>query len=120
MADLVEDVSTASGRGDSGSFPVKFGGDSPPATKSVAADVSMIDDDLENELLAKLDMLADPAVKSESVADKGKSVMEEEPKADAPTQEQISVAILTLQELIDSDPSHFCQVSKQQAALKWL
>ncbi|GLT29961.1 hypothetical protein SLA2020_047890 [Shorea laevis] len=33
MADLVEEVSTASGRGDFGSFPTKSGNDSPPATK---------------------------------------------------------------------------------------
>ncbi|GKV07512.1 hypothetical protein SLEP1_g19276 [Rubroshorea leprosula] len=88
--------------------------------ESVAADVSMIDDDLENELLAQLDMLMDPPVKSGSVVDsKGKAIAEKaNPDIDLPTQEQISFTIMTLQELIDGDPSHFCKVLDQPAAFE--
>ncbi|GKV29591.1 hypothetical protein SLEP1_g38502 [Rubroshorea leprosula] len=80
----------------------------------------MIDDDLENELLAQLDMLMDPPAKSGSVADsKGKAVAEEANlDIDLPTQEHISFAIMTLQELLDGDPSHFCKVPNQPTAFE--
>ncbi|GKV07511.1 hypothetical protein SLEP1_g19276 [Rubroshorea leprosula] len=118
--DPVEDISTGSGESNSGSSHTKSGDGSSPATKSVAADVSMIDDDLENELLAQLDMLMDPPVKSGSVVDsKGKAIAEKaNPDIDLPTQEQISFTIMTLQELIDGDPSHFCKVLDQPAAFE--
>ncbi|GKV20229.1 hypothetical protein SLEP1_g30387 [Rubroshorea leprosula] len=88
--------------------------------ESVVADVSMIDDNLENELLAQLDMLMDPLAKSGSAADsKGKAVAEEaNPDIDLLTQEQISFAIMTLQELLDGDPSLFCKVPDQPAAFE--
>ncbi|GKV34834.1 hypothetical protein SLEP1_g43176 [Rubroshorea leprosula] len=62
----------------------------------------MIDDDLENELLAQLDMLMDPPAKSGSATDsKGKAVAEEvDFDINLPTQEQISFAIMTMQELL--------------------
>ncbi|GKU96902.1 hypothetical protein SLEP1_g10082 [Rubroshorea leprosula] len=86
----------------------------------VAADVPMIDDDLENELLAQLDMLMDTLVKSGSVTDsKGKAVAEEvDFDINLPTQEQISFAIMTMQELLHGDPFHFCKVPDQPAAFE--
>ncbi|GKV20234.1 hypothetical protein SLEP1_g30391 [Rubroshorea leprosula] len=88
--------------------------------ESVAVDVPMIDDDLENELLAQLDMLMDTPAKSGSATDsKGKAVVEEvESDTNLPTQEQISFAIMTLQELLDGGPSHFCKVPDQPAAFE--
>ncbi|GKV02847.1 hypothetical protein SLEP1_g15233 [Rubroshorea leprosula] len=88
--------------------------------ESVAVDVPMIDDDLENELLAQLDMLMDAPAKSGSATDsKGKAVAEEvEFDTNLPTQEQISFAIMTLQELLGGDPSHFCKVPDQPAAFE--
>ncbi|GKV45248.1 hypothetical protein SLEP1_g52357 [Rubroshorea leprosula] len=88
--------------------------------ESVAADVLMIDDDLEDELLAQLDMLMDPPVKSGSATDnKGKAVAEEANfDINLPTQEQISFAIMIMQELLDGDPSHFCKVPDQPAAFE--
>ncbi|GKU96959.1 hypothetical protein SLEP1_g10140 [Rubroshorea leprosula] len=109
-------------RGDesnSGSTHTKSGDGSSPATKSDAADVPMIDDDLENELLAQLDMLMDTPAKSGSATDKGKAVAEEvDFDINLPTQEQISFAIMTLQELLDGGPSHFCKVPDQPAAFE--
>ncbi|GKU93666.1 hypothetical protein SLEP1_g7241 [Rubroshorea leprosula] len=80
----------------------------------------MIDDDLENELLAQLDMLMDTPAKSGSATDgKGKAVAEEvDFDINLPTQEQISFAIMTLQELLDGGPSHFCKVSNQPTAFE--
>ncbi|GKV39520.1 hypothetical protein SLEP1_g47278 [Rubroshorea leprosula] len=80
----------------------------------------MIDDDLENELLAQLDMLMDAPAKSGSATDsKGKAVVEEvESDTNLPTQEQISFAIMTMQELLGGDPSHFCKVPDQPAAFE--
>ncbi|GKV43063.1 hypothetical protein SLEP1_g50403 [Rubroshorea leprosula] len=80
----------------------------------------MIDDDLENELLAQLNMLMDPPAKSGSATDsKGKAVAEETNfDINLPTQEQISFAIMTMQELLDGDPSHFCKVPDQPAAFE--
>ncbi|GKV33891.1 hypothetical protein SLEP1_g42335, partial [Rubroshorea leprosula] len=80
----------------------------------------MIDDNLENELLAQLDMLMDPPAKSGSAIDsKGKAVAEEANlDIDLPSQEQISFAIITLQELLDGDPSHFCKVPDQPVAFE--
>ncbi|GKV39525.1 hypothetical protein SLEP1_g47283 [Rubroshorea leprosula] len=88
--------------------------------ESVAADVPMIDDDLENELLAQLDMLMDTPAKSRSATDsKGKAVAEEmDFDINLPTQEQISFAIMTMQELLDGGPSHFCKVPDQPAAFE--
>ncbi|GKV34001.1 hypothetical protein SLEP1_g42431 [Rubroshorea leprosula] len=88
--------------------------------ESVAADVPMIDDDLENELLAQLDMLMDTPAKSGSATDsKGKAVAEEvDFDINLPTQEQISLAIMTMQELLGGDPSHFCKVPNQPAAFE--
>ncbi|GKU93461.1 hypothetical protein SLEP1_g7056 [Rubroshorea leprosula] len=88
--------------------------------ESVAADVPMIDDDLENELLAQLDMLMDTPAKSGSATDnKGKAIAEEvDFDINLPTQEQISFVIMTMQELLGGDPSHFCKVPDQQAAFE--
>ncbi|GKV13739.1 hypothetical protein SLEP1_g24723 [Rubroshorea leprosula] len=88
--------------------------------ESVAADVSMIDDNLENELLVQLDMLIDPPAKLGSITNsKGKAVAKEaNPDIDLPTQKQISFAIMTLQELLDGDPSHFCKVLDQLTAFE--
>ncbi|GKV32762.1 hypothetical protein SLEP1_g41343 [Rubroshorea leprosula] len=88
--------------------------------ESVAVDVSMIDDNLENELLSQLDMLMDPPAKYGSATDsKGKAVAEEANlDINLPTQEQISFAIMTLQELLEGDPSHFCKVPDQSAAFE--
>ncbi|GKU93240.1 hypothetical protein SLEP1_g6848 [Rubroshorea leprosula] len=107
----VEDIPAEGGESTSGSSHTKSGDGSSPATKSVAADVYMIDDDLENELLAQLDMLINPPAKSRSATDsKGKAVAEEvDFDINLPTQEQISFAIMTLQELLDGGPSHFCK-----------
>ncbi|GKV33402.1 hypothetical protein SLEP1_g41921 [Rubroshorea leprosula] len=60
--------------------------------ESVAADVPMIDDDLENELLAQLDMLMDTPTKSRSATDsKGKAIAEKvDFDINLPTQEQIT------------------------------
>ncbi|GKV49812.1 hypothetical protein SLEP1_g56543 [Rubroshorea leprosula] len=65
-------------------------------------------------------MLVDPCVKLESASDsKGKSVAEETNlDTDPPSQEQIKFAILTLQELVDGDLSHFCRVPDQPAAFE--
>ncbi|GKV20233.1 hypothetical protein SLEP1_g30391 [Rubroshorea leprosula] len=116
----VEDISSEGDEGDSGSSRTKSADGSSPATKSVAVDVPMIDDDLENELLAQLDMLMDTPAKSGSATDsKGKAVVEEvESDTNLPTQEQISFAIMTLQELLDGGPSHFCKVPDQPAAFE--
>ncbi|GKV12332.1 hypothetical protein SLEP1_g23489 [Rubroshorea leprosula] len=86
----------------------------------VAADVPMIDDDLENELLAQLDMLMDTPAKSGSATDsQGKAVAEEVNfDINLPTQEQISFAIMTMQELLGGDPSYFCKVPDQPAAFE--
>ncbi|GKV02849.1 hypothetical protein SLEP1_g15233 [Rubroshorea leprosula] len=118
--DQVEENIAASDEGDSATIPTKSGNGSSPATKSVAVDVPMIDDDLENELLAQLDMLMDAPAKSGSATDsKGKAVAEEvEFDTNLPTQEQISFAIMTLQELLGGDPSHFCKVPDQPAAFE--
>ncbi|GKV47870.1 hypothetical protein SLEP1_g54726 [Rubroshorea leprosula] len=80
----------------------------------------MIDDDLENELLAQLDMLMDTPAKSGSATDsKGKAVVEEvESDANLPPQEQISLAIMTMQELLGGDPSHFCKAPDQPTAFE--
>ncbi|GKV47869.1 hypothetical protein SLEP1_g54726 [Rubroshorea leprosula] len=88
--------------------------------ESVAVDVPMIDDDLENELLAQLDMLMDTPAKSGSATDsKGKAVVEEvESDANLPPQEQISLAIMTMQELLGGDPSHFCKAPDQPTAFE--
>ncbi|GKV06876.1 hypothetical protein SLEP1_g18696 [Rubroshorea leprosula] len=88
--------------------------------ESVAVNVSMIDDDLENELLDPLDMLMDPSAKFGSATySKGKAVAEEvNLDIDLPSQEHISFAIMTLQELLDGDPSHFCKVSDQPVAFE--
>ncbi|GKV19430.1 hypothetical protein SLEP1_g29691 [Rubroshorea leprosula] len=114
-----EDISTKGDESNSGSSRTKSGDGSSPATKSVAADVSMIDDDLENELLAQLDTLMDHPAKSGSTTNsKGKAVAEVDFHINLPTQEQISFAIMTLQELFDGDPSHFCKVPDQPAAFE--
>ncbi|GKV23252.1 hypothetical protein SLEP1_g33003 [Rubroshorea leprosula] len=88
--------------------------------ESVAADVPMVDDDLENELLAQLDMLMNTPAKSRSATDsKGKAIAEEvDFDINLPTQEQISFAIMTMQELLHGDPSHFCKVPDQPAAFE--
>ncbi|GLT90396.1 hypothetical protein SLE2022_083300 [Rubroshorea leprosula] len=80
----------------------------------------MIDDDLENELLAQLDMLMDAPAKSGSATDsKGKAVAEEvDFDINLPTQEQISLAIMTMQELLGGDPSHFCKAPDQPTAFE--
>ncbi|GKV27916.1 hypothetical protein SLEP1_g37032 [Rubroshorea leprosula] len=80
----------------------------------------MIDDDLENELLAQLEMLMDTPAKSGSATDsKGKAVAEEvDFDINLPTQEQISFAIMTMQELLGGGPSHFCKVPDQPAAFE--
>ncbi|GKV01319.1 hypothetical protein SLEP1_g13879 [Rubroshorea leprosula] len=133
----VEEKSDESGEDDSGSYHSKFGDQSSPATKvrgsrfslcmvnknfkaSFIADITEIDDDLENELLAKLDMLTDLPVKLEYALDSKRKFVAEETNSDVnlPSQEQIRFAILTLQELIDDDPSHFCKVPDQQAAFQ--
>ncbi|GKV06875.1 hypothetical protein SLEP1_g18696 [Rubroshorea leprosula] len=118
--DPVEDISAESSESNSGPSRTKFGDGSSPATKSVAVNVSMIDDDLENELLDPLDMLMDPSAKFGSATySKGKAVAEEvNLDIDLPSQEHISFAIMTLQELLDGDPSHFCKVSDQPVAFE--
>ncbi|GKV11051.1 hypothetical protein SLEP1_g22337 [Rubroshorea leprosula] len=118
--DHVEEKIIASDEGDSAPLPTKSGNGSSPATKSFAVDVSVVDDDLEDELLARLDMLMDPCVKSKSASDsKGKSVAKETNlDTDPPSQEQINFAILTLQELVDGDLSHFCRVPNRPAAFE--
>ncbi|GKV34000.1 hypothetical protein SLEP1_g42431 [Rubroshorea leprosula] len=117
---LVEDIPAEGDGNNSGSSHTKSGDGSSPTTKSVAADVPMIDDDLENELLAQLDMLMDTPAKSGSATDsKGKAVAEEvDFDINLPTQEQISLAIMTMQELLGGDPSHFCKVPNQPAAFE--
>ncbi|GKV01318.1 hypothetical protein SLEP1_g13878 [Rubroshorea leprosula] len=86
-----------------------------------ARDITEIDDDdVENELLAKLDMLADLPVKLESALNSKRKIVTEETNSDVnlPSQEQIRFAILTLQELIDGDLSDFYRVPDQQATFQ--
>ncbi|GKV01313.1 hypothetical protein SLEP1_g13874 [Rubroshorea leprosula] len=118
--DPIEEKSDESGEDDSGFCHSKFGDQSSPATKSFIVDITEIDDDLENELLAKLDMLANLPVKLESTLDNKRKIVAEETNSDVnlPSQEQIRFAILTLQELIDGDPSDFCRVPDQQVAFQ--
>ncbi|GKV33730.1 hypothetical protein SLEP1_g42194 [Rubroshorea leprosula] len=88
--------------------------------ESVAIDVPMIDDDLEDELLAQLDMLMDPSAKSGSATDsKGKAVAEEANfDINLPTQEQISFAIMTMQELLDDFTTIYTHLSKRFRVLE--
>ncbi|GKV20246.1 hypothetical protein SLEP1_g30402 [Rubroshorea leprosula] len=65
-------------------------------------------------------MLMDTPAKFGSATDgKGKAVAKEvDFDINLPTQEQISFAIMTLQELLDGGPSHFCKVPDQPAAFE--